>query len=147
MTDNLPAKNVLEGEIVETYTYYSSNNSGGSFWLSTEQWLALEAAGWVVEWGGRMYSEKGDALDQPKYKSLDELPKTEYYMGEPAVSARRYELMFREAIQEFADVTGEDPAALGCGCCGPPHGFTEKQVSNNAYVRSMEIDVEASWRV
>lgn len=29
---------------------YSSNNSGGHWWLSDEDWLALEQAGWVVEW-------------------------------------------------------------------------------------------------
>lgn len=30
---------------------YSSNNSGGSWWLKDADWKALEDAGWVVEWG------------------------------------------------------------------------------------------------
>lgn len=29
---------------------YDSNNSGGSFWLTDENWRDLEAAGWHVEW-------------------------------------------------------------------------------------------------
>jgi hypothetical protein len=29
---------------------YSSNNSGGSWWLSDDDWKKLEDAGWVVEW-------------------------------------------------------------------------------------------------
>ena len=28
---------------------YSSNNSGGSWWLSDEDWKKLEAAGWNVD--------------------------------------------------------------------------------------------------
>lgn len=29
---------------------YSSNNSGGSWWLRDTDWFALEKGGWKVEW-------------------------------------------------------------------------------------------------
>jgi hypothetical protein len=29
---------------------YSSNNSGGRWWLKDDDWYALEAAGWIVNW-------------------------------------------------------------------------------------------------
>ena len=51
---------------------YSSNNSGGGWWLKDEDWKALEAAGWKVEWG-RMYfcpkeGEKDHSWNQrPRY--------------------------------------------------------------------------------
>ena len=32
------------------YVEYITNNSGGSWWLSDDDWKALEAAGWKVEW-------------------------------------------------------------------------------------------------
>jgi len=34
---------------------YSSNNSGGAWWLKDEDWKALEAAGWKVVWGGMYF--------------------------------------------------------------------------------------------
>jgi hypothetical protein len=30
---------------------YSSNNSGGYWWLKDKDWQALEDAGWYVHWG------------------------------------------------------------------------------------------------
>lgn len=29
---------------------YSSNNSGGDWWLSDDDWKNLESAGWKVKW-------------------------------------------------------------------------------------------------
>ena len=37
------------------YVEYSSNNSGGSWWLKDEDWKALEAAGWKVVWASLDY--------------------------------------------------------------------------------------------
>lgn len=34
---------------------YSSNNSGGGWWLKDEHWIALENAGWTVLWGGEVF--------------------------------------------------------------------------------------------
>jgi hypothetical protein len=32
------------------HTEYHSNNSGGDWWLTDEDWYKLEEAGWEVEW-------------------------------------------------------------------------------------------------
>ncbi len=86
---------------------YSSNNSGGSWWLSDEDWKALEEAGWVVEW--RKNSEYADADGR--------------WLGALATSAIREGLSLGDAIAEWESVTGENSADLGCSCCGPPHSF------------------------
>jgi len=76
---------------------YSSNNSGGSWWLSDKDWLALEEAGWEVEWKD--------------------------WLGAKATRASREGLSKEDAIAEWKQVTGEDPDAEGCECCGRPHQF------------------------
>ncbi len=35
---------------------YSSNNSGGSWWLYDKDWVKLEEAGWTIIWGGWVFS-------------------------------------------------------------------------------------------
>ena len=80
---------------------YSSNNSGGSWWLSDDQWRALEGAGWSVDW------------------------RPERWLGALATVATRSGLSRSEAILEWAAATGEDPSDPGCSCCGPPHNFYE----------------------
>lgn len=114
-------------------TRYSSNNSGGYWWLTDEHWKDLEAAGWRVMWNGHI--EEYDAEDN---LVLDEsgLPKIlvdedkafskvgERWLGALATSAYRA-LPIDEAKAEFARITGEDPDAEGCHCCGQPHYFRE----------------------
>lgn len=78
---------------------YSSNNSGGSFWLSDQNWRDLEAAGWTVEWC------------------------KERWLGTLATRASREGLTLGAAIAEWEDVTGENSSDLGCSCCGTPHSF------------------------
>ena len=78
---------------------YSSNNSGGSWWLSDEDWKKLEAAGWKVAWR------------EPKY--LDAL----------ATSASKNFPSEEDAIREWEEVTGQDASDQGCECCGQPHSF------------------------
>lgn len=43
------------------YVEYSSNNSGGHWWLEDADWKNLEAAGWKVEWAHleNLYDAKG----------------------------------------------------------------------------------------
>jgi len=79
---------------------YSSNNSGGSFWLSAQNWKDLETAGWDVEWRGKPF------------------------LGQDAMAASRTGLSLGDAIREWESVTGEDSSELGCSCCGVPHSFT-----------------------
>jgi hypothetical protein len=79
------------------YVEYTTNNSGGSWWLSEEDWKALEAAGWKVEW--------------------------RHFLGTSAVRATRQGLKKKEAIDEWKRMTGQNPKDIGCECCGPPHNF------------------------
>lgn len=82
---------------------YQSNNSGGSWWLNDEQWLALERAGWQVEW-----------LDKP------------FAMG-----AVREGLSFQEAVAEWERVTGCSAKERGCDCCCRPHFFRDRDEEDN----------------
>ena len=107
---------------IESSVEYSSNNSGGSFWLSDEDWKKLEEAGWEVNW-----------------------EKTRW-LGALATGATRRGLSLKEAIKEWAEVTGQDPADEGCNCCGAPHSFTEYG-PDGKYLRSMEIVRNNTWDV
>lgn len=90
---------------------YSSNNSGGSWWLSDEDWLALEKAGWNVEW----------VKDQVHYKDM---VRDGRWLGALATSATREGLNLGSAISEWEYITGETSNDLGCSCCGSPHSFS-----------------------
>jgi hypothetical protein len=81
---------------------YSSNNSGGSFWLKDEDWQKLEDAGWTVEW------------------------KDERWLGTLATEAKKEFRSMRLAIKEFEAITGQDADDEGCNCCGQPHNFYEE---------------------
>lgn len=89
-----------EGETVNPHAdnvvEFSENNSGGSWWLSQSDYAALEEAGW--EMGRRSYdgSIRG---------------------------ATRRGLSDDAAIEEWARITGENPDATGCECCGEPFHF------------------------
>jgi hypothetical protein len=86
---------------------YSSNNSGGSWWLKDADWYALEATGWEVDW----------VKDQ---KDMD----GERWLGALASYARKNFDNPSDAIEEFENITGESASAVGCNCCGPPHSFS-----------------------
>jgi hypothetical protein len=94
-----------------SYIEYSSNNSGGSWWLSDKDWEALEEAGWVVNW----------VKDDPymsKYANEDGK-----WLGAKATSAKRYGVPMELAMAEFVMITGQSPYDDGCSCCGQPHNF------------------------
>lgn len=93
---------------------YRSNNSGGSWWLSDEDWKALEAAGWDVQW----VRDKKDSI-------FDSTAKDGRWLGALATSASKDFESIDDAIQEFERITGQDASDEGCGCCGPPHNFYE----------------------
>lgn len=115
---------------------YRSNNSGGHFWISEEDWKNLEKAGWVIKWIWESW-----AWDEENKIILDEngLPKKEQrldYDGKPmkvgslfcgtkAMYAVKDFNSIEEAIEEFESITGQDVYNLGCDCCGPPHSFCE----------------------
>lgn len=90
---------------------YSSNNSGGSWWLTDANWMALEEAGWKVEW-----FKDQEGFFRPG--------KDGRWLGALASRASREGLTLGEAIREWEDVTGQSANALGCSCCGTPHSFS-----------------------
>ncbi len=95
----------------KSYIEYSSNNSGGNWWLKDRDWEALEEAGWVVEW----------LKDDDHFASkVDENGK---WLGTKALRAKRYGLPMAIVKAEFSVLTGEDPDSEGCNCCGQPHNF------------------------
>lgn len=78
---------------------YDSNNSGGVWWLSDEDWKSLESAGWRVNWrDGRR-------------------------LGALATSAECEFETLAECVASFERATGQDASDEGCSCCGPPHSF------------------------
>ena len=89
---------------------YSTNNSGGSYWLGQKDWDALEKAGWLVEWSawerGRRDWDWGS--DVPAH-----------YAWAPAGMTED------QARVSFTDATGQSSWEEGCNCCGVPHNFYE----------------------
>lgn len=91
---------------------YSSNNSGGSWWLKDEDWLALEKAGWKVEW----------VRDNPNTLFKDD--GGERSLGALASRAEKEFETPGAAMREFEAVTGQTVSDEGCNCCGAPHSFS-----------------------
>lgn len=81
---------------------YSTNNSGGDWWLSDDDWKNLEKAGWIIEW------------------------RDIRCLGALATEAYREGLSLEEAINEFEETTGQSELDQGCECCGSPHYFYEE---------------------
>lgn len=106
--------------------HYSSNNSGGSWWLDDDDWLALEAAGWEVEWfrdNPNGFIRNGEdrflgALATDAYREVDD-PQT--------------------AINEWTRITGCDPSDEGCNCCGSPHTFSYVDDDGQYHYTSVEV--------
>lgn len=90
---------------------YSSNNSGGSWWLTDEDWKALEEAGWKVDW----VKDRKDQLFGGGSSGR--------WLGALATSASIEVEDPVEAIRQFEQITGQDTSDEGCNCCGPPHSF------------------------
>lgn len=80
--------------------FYTSNNSGGDWWLSDRDWVALEKAGWHIYWrlSGR-------------------------WLGALATQAAKHFEYEKVGIAEFEAITKQDSKELGCNCCGKPHYF------------------------
>lgn len=110
-------------EKTEKGIQYDSNNSGGGWWLSDEDWFNLEKAGWVVKW----YKDDPyyNGTTPKNYSLLDD--GGEYrFLGALASNAVRYGLSEEDAIAEWESITGENAYAEGCSCCGRPHSFYEE---------------------
>ena len=89
-------------------TTYRSNNSGGYWHVSDEEWKALDAhLKWTVEWA------TSDELTHRIALRLGALATMATYRGNSV----------EEAKESFSEITGLDPEFEGCDCCGPPHNF------------------------
>jgi hypothetical protein len=93
---------------------YSSNNSGGDWWLDDKDWHALEAAGWKVEWF------KDD-------KDLQFIDGDKRFLGALATYASKEFPYLEDGIKEWEQITGQDAEDKGCECCGQPHYFYQVQ--------------------
>jgi hypothetical protein len=118
---------------MNTYVEYESNNSGGDWWLSDDDWHALEAAGWEVEW----------FKDKPPFASS--MKEDGRWLGALARRARKPgATSIREAAEEWERITGECATDAGCACCGQPHSFTLYR--DGEYVESgPEAEYVARW--
>lgn len=122
---------------------YETNNSGGSWWIGDEEWLALEKAGWRVIWGGKYFCKSKYSLAQkPEHKpepcktnegcpghrkcdSLEEVDQHDYrFLGAAAQAAEKEFETPGDAMREFEKITGQDVSDDGCNCCGAPHIFS-----------------------
>lgn len=94
---------------------YNSNNSGGRWWLKDEDWDALEAEGWQVDW-----------VCDPESNPGIPFMKGERWLGSLASHARKRFDSMRQGIKEWERVTKKNATDIGCSCCGPPHNFHSK---------------------
>lgn len=141
---------------------YDSNNSGGSWWLSDQNWKDLEAAGWVVEWGGAYYcNSKYEHNHKPSYltecpmdteceghrrfQTAAEMSDKDRWLGCLAKEATRYGLSLREAVAEWERVTGMSSTDAGCPCCGQPHYFAAYDDAGEQIESGPHTSYEASW--
>lgn len=105
---------------------YSSNNSGGSFWVITKNWKKLEAQGWkLFNYGSFIYKDGDHVIGKdglPKRKGNN--PGIDTQFGQYAHYAFKIFNSPQEAITEFQEITGLDVSDEGCNCCGAPHSFS-----------------------
>ena len=144
-----------------TYVEYSSNNSGGRWWLNDQNWRDLEAAGWVVAWATLevAYDEDGASIRLPsglpklvpigtggsKYSGLLRPGSDGRWLGALATTAYKPDATsIREAADEWERITGESATAAGCPCCGQPHTFTLYRNSKCVEI-GPSTSFEASW--
>jgi hypothetical protein len=113
---------------------YSSNNSGGSWWLKDEDWKNLESAGWEVDW----YANQEDRIFSP-YKDGR-------WLGALASVASKDFTTPDEGVAEWERITGQSADDEGCNCCGRPHSFSyEDQSGERRYLDSAPVAYRRSW--
>jgi hypothetical protein len=142
---------------------YSSNNSGGRWWLSDDDWLALEAAGWVVHWihdlddpshqhdppdprwASLFLSDHHHAWDH-KHTLTAVTSNGDRWLGALARSAAKQTADAASAVAEWESVTGQTASDEGCNCCGPPHSFTfTDDEGHTSYGHAEVVATELRW--
>lgn len=136
---------------------YKSNNSGGTWWLKDEDWIALEKAGWNVQWGGEYFCHSEYPLSAPpkgkpepcnessscpghrKFDSHQEIADDCRWLGCLAKGASKDFNTIKEALIEFEEVTKQDVSDEGCNCCGAPHSFQWEENGQRQYSSGEEL--------
>lgn len=112
------------------FVKYTSNNSGGHWWLEDKDWKVLEESGWRVHWVTlhNVYSNSGSFEIEdgmPKLKTGNSFADEDgRWLRALARSAYGKFDSLEKAIASFEEITGQDASACGCMCCGQPHKFT-----------------------
>lgn len=96
---------------------YDSNNSGGCWWLTDEDWKNLETAGWKVFW-------VKDFPETSLRRQAADRNGEQRWLGALATNACKEFANADEGVVEWASIVHQDPDAEGCNCCGEPHNFT-----------------------
>jgi hypothetical protein len=126
---------------------YSSNNSGGGWWLTDQNWIDLHKAGWQLKKhpDDNVYSSDGRGCDEnwelDPHKAIED---NRRWLGAICTSARKDFKTMREAIEEFENITGENVAAEGCNCCSQPNSFSGEDLDTGKYVSGPSIEVSTS---
>jgi len=107
---------------------YRSNNSGGSWWLSDDDWHKLAAANWDVKWHS-----------DPKNVHLGKPSSDGRWLGALATRASKQFETPEEGIREWQEITGQDPSEIGCTCCGEPHNFEYRDKAGEYHYASAVI--------
>jgi hypothetical protein len=116
---------------------YSSNNSGGSFWLSDDDWYALRDAGWDVDWVAE--SEFHQRYHPGEVRSMGALAMN----ASKTVQAPDESYAYRMVVDEFERITNEYANEHGCSCCGPPHNFYSSEVDGPSFDKAYATVEEA----
>jgi len=116
----MQVRSISIGGVIRMIVEYTSNNSGGSWWLTDEDWKNLEKAGWTVDWA---------KTSKHKSKYLDK--GGERWLGALATSAKKEFLSVDCAIAEWEHITGQSAGDEGCECCGQPHSFDTEYLSTS----------------
>ena len=148
-----------------SYVEYNSNNSGGSWWLTDDDWKNLEKAGWVVAWANLRhdYTEKGDYVRErngvPRLVPRDGTEERLHnigietdnkgdvrYMGALARAAYLPDCEdIRAAADSFDTVTSCTATDAGCACCGQPHNFSSHNADGSWIDSGPHVEYTCEW--
>jgi hypothetical protein len=137
------------------YVEYDSNNSGGDWWLTDENWKSLEEAGWRVEWRWlkREYVDNKPVMEDgaPRLVLLQpgdlfHRAEGERWLGSLAGGALKPNCDdLRAAVEEWERVTGQCSTDEGCPCCGNPHSFTLYSAEGTYIKSGPNTEYVTSW--
>jgi hypothetical protein len=124
---------------------YDTNNSGGRWWLTDQDWEKLATAGWIVHWVHDPKQVHPDNIPDPTdkddphnwdnnfgghthqysegYRLVPAIREGDW-LGAGAKSASKRFVHPDDGVQEWESLTGQDSHTQGCISCGPPHSFS-----------------------